>query len=119
MTFRNRLTAWLGLIAMWMIVFAPMVSHLAVAAQANEPAGMLCSASQPALEHEHHTPADKLGACGYCNLLEHHVVMPVIPPAPIAIALVTATTAVPALSTRFTPLVGFPSGRPRGPPSVS
>ena len=132
---RNRMTAWLGLVAMWLIVFAPVVSQLLVSQRANEPIAALCSALQPrnlsaAIGHTgnigdndpapvHLSHDDAFGACGYCHLLAHHVAMPTLaattPPAAFAIA----GTAPPALSTRFTPLGAFPSGRPRDPPAVS
>ncbi|WP_144110432.1 DUF2946 domain-containing protein [Paraburkholderia sp. BCC1886] len=137
---RNRSTAWLGLVAMWLVVFAPLVSQLLASAQANEPIAALCSALQPGgvgaaasaaagaaasasadnlTAPVHLSHDDAFGACGYCHLLEHHVAVPtlavVAPPA----ALTLAGTLPPELSTRFTPLGAFPSGRPRDPPAVS
>lgn len=122
---RNRTTAWLGLIAMWLIVFAPIVSQLLMSGRAHEPVAVLCSALQPQDGGAAHTPSvhlghdDAFGACGYCHLLEHHVAMPSVPAAAPAAAPVLAGISPPALSTRFTPLGAFPSGRPRDPPAVS
>ncbi|MFM0741369.1 DUF2946 domain-containing protein [Paraburkholderia xenovorans] len=124
---RNRMTAWLGLVAMWLVVFAPVVSQLLVSNRAHEPIAILCSALQtPAASHAGSAPApvhlthdDAFGACGYCHLLEHHVAMPSIAAAEPPATLAMAGVAPPTLSTRFTPLGAFPSGRPRDPPAVS
>ncbi|RDK00986.1 DUF2946 domain-containing protein [Paraburkholderia lacunae] len=125
---RNRMTAWLGLIAMWLVVFAPVVSQMLVSERAHEPVAALCSALQPLASvqasHAGQSPVrlshdDAFGACGYCHLFEHHVAMPTLAPAEPSVALAVAAAAPPALSTRFTPLGAFPSGRPRDPPAVS
>ncbi|RKE38348.1 hypothetical protein B0G76_4663 [Paraburkholderia sp. BL23I1N1] len=128
---RNRMTAWLGLIAMWLVVFAPVVSQMLVSNRAHEPFAALCSALQPgnpslanqsaqaSPEPVHLSHDDAFGACGYCHLLEHHVAMPSVATAEPPAAFALAGTAPPALSTRFTPLGAFPSGRPRDPPAVS
>lgn len=139
----NRLTAWLGLVAMWLIVFAPVVSQVLASSSAQEPTAALCSAlqtAQPGLlssaqqvaqaDHAAHaghagTAAmhlshdDAFGACGYCHLLQHHVAMPTVAAPQPQLLVVVAGTAAPILSTRFTPLGAFPSGRPRAPPVVS
>jgi hypothetical protein len=115
---RTHLTAWLGLIAMWLIVFAPLVSQLVVAARAHEPVAALCSADQPA-GGLHHASADPLAACGYCDLLGAHPAAPAVPPVALPMIVLIAFAAAPVLSTRFTPLGAFPSGRPRAPPVVS
>jgi hypothetical protein len=133
---RNHLTAWLGLIAMWLVVFAPIVSQMLASNRAHEPFAALCSALQsgnqslasqrlashslqasPAPVHLSHD--DAFGACGYCHLLQHHVAMPSVAAIEPPAALALAGAAPPALSTRFTPLGAFPSGRPRDPPAVS
>jgi hypothetical protein len=131
---RNRMTAWLGLFAMWLIVFAPIVSQMLVSNRAYEPIAALCSALQPhdfsvasaasatpqaAPVPVHLSHDDAFGACGYCHLLQHHVAMPTVAAAEPPAAVALAGTAPPALSTRFTPLGAFPSGRPRAPPVVS
>lgn len=119
MTFYNRkyLTAWLGLIAMWLIVFAPVVSQLVASARADEPVAALCSAAQSSTP-EHHAPVTSLDACGYCNLLTHHVAAPPIPPVALSVLVLVSAAATAVLDTRFTPLGAFPSGRPRDPPAV-
>ena len=121
MTFYNRkyLTAWLGLIAMWLIVFAPIVSQLVVSAQAHEPIAALCSADQPGTPDHQQGNVDSLAACGYCDLLAGHMAVPSIPPAALPMIVLVSVAAAPVLSTRFTPLGAFPSGRPRDPPAVS
>jgi hypothetical protein len=131
---RNRMTAWLGLFAMWLVVFAPLVSQTLMAGRAHEPIAALCSALQPTGVSEaslisHAAPAtpepvhlshdDAFGACGYCHLFEHHVAMPTVAAVEPPAALALSGTAPPTLSTRFTPLGAFPSGRPRAPPAVS
>lgn len=128
---RNHLTAWLGLFAMWLVVFAPLVSQMLVANQAHEPIAALCSALHPSgasdatlvshtgPEPVHLSHDDAFGACGYCHLLEHHVAMPTVAAVEPPAALALAGTAPPTLSTRFVPLGAFPSGRPRAPPAVS
>jgi hypothetical protein len=128
---RNRLTAWLGLFAMWLIVFAPVVSQMLMSNRAQEPFAALCSALQPrdlgeTASVSHAAPApvhlshdDAFSACGYCNLLQHHVAMPTVAAVAPPTVLTLAGTVPPTLSTRFTPLGAFPSGRPRAPPAVS
>jgi hypothetical protein len=113
---RSRLIAWLGIFAMCLIVFVPLVSQLVVSAHADEPNAALCSAFQPSGDSAHHMNGDTFAACGYCDLFANHVAVPTLPPAlPVLIVLI-ATAAAPVLSTRFTPLGAFPSGRPRAPP---
>jgi hypothetical protein len=125
------MTAWLGLFAMWLVVFAPLVSQMLMSSRAHEPVAALCSALHPsgaseaglvaltAPEPVHLSHDDAFGACGYCHLLEHHVAMPTVAAVEPPAALALSGTAPPALSTRFTPLGAFPSGRPRAPPVVS
>src|SRR6266702_1132974 len=128
---RNRMTARFGLVAMWLVVFAPVVSQMLASSRPHEPIAALCSALQPrglsdASQIAHASPApvslshdDAFGACGYCHLLQHHVAMPSVAAVELPAPLAIAGTAPPALSTRFTPLGAFPSGRPRDPPVVS
>jgi hypothetical protein len=115
---RKHLTAWLGLIAMWLIVLVPVASQLVASAHAHEPVAAVCSAAQPA-DAQHDASADPLGACGYCDLLATHPAVPSVPPLALSITVLVALTAATVLSTRFTPLGAFPSGRPRAPPAIS
>jgi Protein of unknown function (DUF2946) len=117
---RRHLTAWLGLIALWLIVLTPIVSQLVVAAHRDDPTvAALCSAVQPSTDSARATHADPLAACGYCDLLADHIAMPTIPPAPLVLVMLLVALAVPALNIRFTPLGAFPSGQPRAPPAFS
>jgi hypothetical protein len=128
------MTAWLGLVAMWLVVFAPLVSQLLESSRTHEPLAALCSALHPAGAVDadiasvaaqttaapvHLSHDDAFGACGYCHLLEHHVAMPTVAAVAPPAALLLAGTPPATLSTRFTPLGAFPSGRPRAPPVVS
>jgi len=121
MKLRNRIhtVAWLGLIAMWLVVFAPLVSQLLAAAHADTPVGIICSAGTGAqTSPNHRLSSDSLSACGYCNLLAHHAPLPTVLASPLQTQLVVAvTTAVP--HSTFVPYAAFPSGRPRDPPLVS
>jgi len=121
MKLRTRIhtVAWLGMIAMWLVVFAPLVSQWLASARADDTMGMICSAvtsEQPTSKHQ--GSPDPLSACGYCNLLAHHVPAPATASAPLPTLLVQA--AAPILApTVFIPYTQFPSGRPRDPPVVS
>jgi hypothetical protein len=115
-----RLTAWLGLVAMWLVVCVPLVSQLVIASRAHEPVAALCSVAAPLDASSHHDPAPgSLSACGYCDLLATHAAMPSVPPAAVPVLMLAVSMVVPVLSVRFTPLGAFPSGRPRDPPFVS
>lgn len=113
----RRMSAWLGLLAMWLIVLAPMVSHFVVAGQS--PTGWqsgLCSATRPAGQHD--SPhADSLTACGYCDLLTTHAAMPPLPAPLVALLLSVTCIRVPRLSTGRVARATFCPGRPRAPPA--
>ncbi|WP_053077664.1 DUF2946 domain-containing protein [Burkholderia cepacia] len=108
------MTAWLGLFAMWLIVFAPIVSQGLEAYDRNTPFASICSADgQP--DAGGHALAAHLDACAYCDLLAHHVPAP----SPVLPQLQTAggfgivqPSASPALVHRDI----FPSARPRDSP---
>lgn len=113
---RKQAVAWLGLMAMLLAVFAPLMSQLIASAHADEPVGFICSSvknDSPA----HAVSPDKLNACGYCNFFAHHVpVTSVAAPQLLAnAAMVIAQVSAPAA---FIPFSGFPSGRPRDPPVI-
>jgi hypothetical protein len=114
----RRLTAWLGMIAIWLIVLAPVVSQFVVAARNHEPATALCSAMAPPAD-THHVHDTGLSACGYCDLLADHAALPSVPPPPLVLVMLVTIASVAILSTCFTPLGAFPSGRPRAPPAFS
>ncbi|CAB3749030.1 DUF2946 domain-containing protein [Paraburkholderia humisilvae] len=113
---RKRLTAWLGIIAMCLVMLVPLVSQLIVSAYADAPGAVLCSALQPDGGDTHRMNGDPLAACGYCDLLADHVAAPTVPPMMPVLIVLVAIALAPVLSTRFTPLGAFPSGRPRAPP---
>ncbi|HTI18875.1 MAG TPA: DUF2946 domain-containing protein [Trinickia sp.] len=118
---RNRLTAWLGLVAMWLIVLAPLVSQLVVSSRLQNPAdAQLCSAVMSMsgdMSHDvSHSHADMLAACGYCDLLADHVAIPAMPPVLLPFVLLLTLVVATVRSTRYTPFGAFPSGRPRAPP---
>jgi hypothetical protein len=75
----RHLTAWLGLVAMWLIVLVPIVSQLVVAVGKYEPTAILCSVHASSAD-THHTDAPDLRACGYCDLLADHMRLPAFRP---------------------------------------
>ncbi|RRX07817.1 DUF2946 domain-containing protein [Pandoraea apista] len=108
MTKRNqrRLTVWLGLVAMWLLVVAPLVSNVLLAARADGPHGPLCSATSQ-FENpngrgvgEHSQHAVHGDACCYCHLLEHHAVVPGTPLAAIYLACIVVVLAVATFAQR-------------------
>jgi len=115
---RKRLTAWLALLAMWLIVCLPALSQVLAAHQAHEPFAELCSGSATSLGHPptpvNHEPA--LGKCGYCDFLGTHpahssltaATPPWLPPVQRAVAVL----AVDALL----PIFAVQAGHPRDPP---
>jgi hypothetical protein len=113
---RKHLTAWLGLAAMWLVVLAPLVSQLVVAAHRDVTTeSVLCSAIQPSAGSALQDHADRIAACGYCDLLADHTAMPPVHPALPAL-FVVLSAAVPALVSRHVPFSAFASPRPRAPP---
>jgi hypothetical protein len=115
---RKHLTAWLGLVAMWVIVLAPLVSQLVVAHHEREPIAPLCSAA-PSSGDSHHGMHDGAAftACGYCDLLTTHATVPTVPAVSLPELALIVVAAVCVLFIHFTPAGAFPSGRPRAPPA--
>ena len=111
--------AWFGLIAMWLVVVAPLVSQLLVASRAHEPGSAICSAVGSDAPAAHHASADKLAACGYCDLVSHHVAALSVPPAGLIAMLLLAVAQVSAPPLFVPHAAAFPSGRPRDPPVLS
>jgi len=117
---RKRLTAWLALLAMWLIVCLPTVSQVLAARQAHEPIAELCSGSASSLGYQptplNHEPP--LGKCGYCDFLGTHpanlsltaAAQPWQPPVQRAVAVL----AVDALLPIFAVQAGHPRDPPRG-----
>ncbi|CAJ0895992.1 DUF2946 domain-containing protein [Ralstonia flatus] len=119
---RKKLTAWLGLAAMVLVLFVPMVSQAleAHALRTFEHAMPLCEANGSAtasvdLPAGHEVPAHHHAACGYCDLLAEHVLVPttvssMVSPAPIhATAWPSEPGRLPVHQARHT-------GRPRDSP---
>ncbi|OUL70027.1 DUF2946 domain-containing protein [Paraburkholderia hospita] len=114
----KHLTAWLGILAMWLVVLAPVVSQLITAAQRDNPAeSVICSALQPAGHAglDHH--GDRLAACGYCVFLTDHSPAPAVqialPRLPMhGVHEIVATTSAHVPFSLYSP------ARPRGPPSA-
>ena len=58
---------------MWLIVLAPLVSQLVVAAREDDPsAAVVCSAAEHTGYVEQAAHDDAVAACGYCDLLAAH-----------------------------------------------
>ncbi|WP_243751091.1 DUF2946 family protein [Paraburkholderia sp. BL10I2N1] len=91
-----------------------------LAARADGPFGAICSVvDSDASVAAHHASTDKLAACGYCDLLAHHVPAPGVPPAGLLANILLADTQV-SMPPAFVPhAASFPSGRPRDPPVLS
>jgi hypothetical protein len=114
---RKHRTAWLGLIAIWLIVLVPLVSQLVAFAQSSEPFAVNCSAIVEQ-GSSHHATNDSLSACGYCDLIAQHAFA--VPPAPPPEAVTILLAIVPALARPlFISIRDYPSGRPRAPPVLS
>lgn len=121
--------------AMWLVVFAPTISQMIVAARADGPSGMLHAAVRSEghahlahlahythythhMHHMHHADSNLLDACGYCDLFAHHVVAPTVVPSPLLATVVLANAQIAAPPAFIPFAAAFPSGRPRGPPTI-
>jgi hypothetical protein len=119
-------TVWLGLLAMCLIVFAPLVSQSLAAARAGQARieaieHELCSADGPdaAPMHSDHggmQHGDPMSACGYCDFLAGHAAVPAVPPVALVLVALVLIALAPLPSLRHVAFGAFPSGRPRGPP---
>jgi hypothetical protein len=119
MTARTRTftTAWLGLVAMCLIVLAPLVSQLIDAYRAQQPDAALCSAVLAAPASHHGAQDDSLAACGYCDLLATHATMPAMPGVSLPLLTLVVITTISARAIHYAPPGAFPSGQPRAPPA--
>jgi hypothetical protein len=115
--FCKRLSAWLGILATCLIVFVPVVSQLLLAAHADKPTAIVCSATLPLSGAVHHRHGDGIAACDYCDLLVDQPAVPTLPVLPPVLVMLVVLLAVLVLCTRFTPIGAFPSGQPRAPPA--
>ncbi|MDA0576285.1 DUF2946 domain-containing protein, partial [Burkholderia gladioli] len=120
---RIRVTAWLGLLAMWLIVLVPLASQLVTAERASDPVAVaataLCGTSTLQADTAYPRHGDPLAACGYCDLLADHLALPAAPPLPPTLVLIVALAVLPALCLSFTPPSAFAPGRPRAPPHLA
>ena len=80
----RKLTAWLGLVAIWLAVLAPLISQLHTrAAYLDAP---LCSTLPTHADYAHYVDDQQnkhalhLNACEYCGLLAHCPFMVSLPP---------------------------------------
>jgi hypothetical protein len=110
----RKLTAWLGIVAIWLTVLLPLASQLqASALRLDAP---LCSADSDSGGHSHsrHDGASRglhLDACGYCSLLAHSPALGSAPPvlpggtpvAQIRVPIRLAVTRQPARYSRAYP----------------
>ncbi|MFJ2991193.1 DUF2946 domain-containing protein [Pandoraea sp. NPDC087047] len=116
---QKRLAVWLGLVAMWLVVVAPLVSSSLMTQRWDTPHGTLCSAASQFESHdtaEHRQHVAHGDACCYCHFLEHHAVVLGMPLPGIYLACIVVVLAVTTFALRFIPIGAFPSGRPRAPP---
>ncbi|TAM51497.1 MAG: DUF2946 domain-containing protein [Paraburkholderia sp.] len=135
----RRLTAWLGLFAMWLVLSAPIVSQVLAHQQRHAPPHSMShrmmqhrSTEQACDEmpagaqadglmgHGHHLEkAPATAACGYCDLLATHAALPALAPAALGATVLVTFAAFLAPTERAIPLGAFPSGRAREPPFLS
>lgn len=115
---RTRLTAWLGLVAMVLLLVAPMVSQ-ALAPHALrtsfEQAMPICEATPAAGTH---MPVDHHAACGYCDLLAQHVLVPTAVP-PLAVPAPVHVGAWTAAHGRLAASEARHAARPRDSPFLT
>ncbi|HDR9582584.1 TPA: DUF2946 domain-containing protein [Burkholderia stabilis] len=119
MLHRHRhLTAWLGVLAIWFAIAAPLVSQWR-AAQAATPDAIVCSAEHGAHRspdagrmHDH---ALHLDACGYCGFFAHSPAIGAPAAASFAsVSVVSVSAAAPrAVATHAD---RYPRAYPRAPP---
>ncbi|MGM3274733.1 DUF2946 domain-containing protein [Ralstonia sp. 24A2] len=124
---RKTLTAWLGLVAMALVLFAPMVSQALERHELRvfEQSMPLCEAKTPAAVVAelpigsiwHDMPSGHQVACGYCDLLAEHVLAPTILPPMATPAPVHAIAWAPEPG-RLSAHKARHAGRPRDSPTL-
>ena len=117
-TKRNRLTAWLALLAMWLIVCMPAVSQVLAARQAREPVAELCSGSAVSATQGQQAgrQTTTLARCGYCSFLGTHPAHSSLTAAAQPwLPRVQRTVVVPAVDALI-PIFAVQAGHPRDPP---
>jgi hypothetical protein len=124
----RRWTAWLGLLAMCLVVFAPLVSQSLMAARMGQARiqaieHQICSADKqdaaamPMHSSHEGAPDGSMSACGYCDFLAGHAALPAVPPVALVLVLLLLIAAVAMPPLRHIAFGAFPSGRPRAPPA--
>ncbi|WP_345798303.1 DUF2946 domain-containing protein [Castellaniella sp. MT123] len=126
----KRVSAWLGIIAMLLLVCAPTVSHfmhatrsmtlpLCTVAQFGHSSAAITVSVSNAHDTDHGADSHLLDDCGYCHLLQHDAVLPSVSAGspPVLWLFILALVLLPARC--FTPIGAFPAGRPRAPPVFS
>ncbi|MGU7782882.1 DUF2946 domain-containing protein [Burkholderia sp. PU8-34] len=112
------LTAWLGMLAIWFAIVAPLASQWRVA-QASTPDAIICSAEHGAQHTSDaggaHRHALHLEACGYCSFFSHSPAIggPSVTP-DLPVFLPAASAAVPV--TVAASVDRYPRAYPRAPP---
>lgn len=127
---RKTLTAWLGLVAMALVLFAPMVSQALERHELRvfEQSMPLCEAKTSAAVGAelpigpigsigHDMPAGHQAACGYCDLLAEHLLVPTILPPMATPAPVHAIAWAPEPG-RLSAHQARHAGRPRDSPTL-
>ncbi|MDC6176375.1 DUF2946 domain-containing protein [Ralstonia solanacearum] len=122
---RTRLTAWLGLVAMALAFFAPVVSQQLALHPSSSLSGQVlpyCTATPVASAGSdlpgHGLPTHHHAACGYCDLLAHHVPAPA-PAVRMAVPVPAYGVAWVAASERFAVREVRRAGRPRDSPFLA
>ncbi|MBM5578485.1 DUF2946 domain-containing protein [Burkholderia pseudomallei] len=114
---RNRMIAWLGLLAMWFIVVAPIVSQGIAARDREVPSAQSCSVDGRH-DAEDHAAVIHLSACGYCDLLTQHMPAP-----PLALPQMTEAgkyrIAPASVPSKFVHRDAFFAGHPRDSPFLA
>jgi hypothetical protein len=119
----RRLAAWLGLIAIWLIVAAPFVSRVISFSQ--ELVVPVCSAEAGVhgavalhvrTDGRHNGPTSPLDACSYCSLFAHSTATPLVPSVAPAVLLAALVALIVPAGNQFRPPAIFPPGHPRDPP---
>ncbi|MFP3801224.1 DUF2946 domain-containing protein [Paraburkholderia sp. SIMBA_027] len=114
---RKQSGTWLALLAMCLIVFAPLISQFSAAERGQTPSPIVCSASGHAAASQPHDAGD-LSACGYCNLLATSAPPPLVMAMTSKFPQLTAILATPARRAVLS-WIAYLAGYPRAPPSLS
>ncbi|MDB0509567.1 DUF2946 domain-containing protein [Ralstonia solanacearum] len=122
---RTRLTAWLGLVAMALAFFAPVMSQQLASHLPSSLSGQVlpyCTATPVRSTGSdlpgHGLPTHHHVACGYCDLLAHHVPVPA-PAVRMAVPVPAYGVAWVAASERFAVREARRAGRPRDSPFLA